>query len=239
MLFAIGDIHGQLEPLKELLAKCLVSASHQKQEPKFLFIGDYIDRGPDSKGVVDYLILLSKSYDCIFLRGNHEDMLMNDPELMWGNGGVETLKSYGWSPAFRPINTARELKDLILDVIPQEHMLWFGATKLHHFDGKRTFVHAGIYRHLGGIENQSERVKLWVRNEFLDDPSMRGGYVVHGHTPTVFENGDKLPIEKPNRVNIDTGAAYGGRLTAAIFLDAQVEVFGFIQVDVVKEGPYE
>jgi serine/threonine protein phosphatase 1 len=164
---------------------------------------------------------LSLNHACVFLRGNHEDMLMNDYQNFLHNGGVVTLKSYGWQDDVLDAHRVRSS-------IPKEHWDFFRNTVLHHRDALRTYVHAGIYRSLGGVENQSDRVKLWVRHEFLEDPSMDGGYIVHGHTP--MENGN-VPMQKPNRINLDTGAAFGGRLTAAAFNELEVEPECILQVD--------
>src|SRR5436305_1471472 len=96
LTYAIGDIHGMLGPLKELVSKCIQHTGVLERPIKFVFVGDYIDRGPNSRGVIDFLIELAEKYECVFLRGNHEDMLMHDHYNFVGNGGVATLKSYGW-----------------------------------------------------------------------------------------------------------------------------------------------
>jgi calcineurin-like phosphoesterase family protein len=223
LTFAVGDIHGQLEPLKTVVSKCFEYAGNSERL-KFVFVGDYIDRGPDSRGVIDFLIELSSMADCVFLRGNHEDMFLYDWNSFLHNGGFNTLRSYGWHDdhSIAPYAQARVIEHFI----PKEHMDFFRATKIYHQDGMRNYVHAGILRHHGHMENQSERVMLWVRHEFLEDPSEEGGYVVHGHTP--MENG-VLPASKPNRVNLDTGSVFGGRLTAGVFDDETPAMINFIQ----------
>lgn len=227
--YAIGDIHGMYDALVQLVDK--IGRHHGKNYPeklqKFVFVGDYVDRGPDSEGVIKFLMALSEKYECVFLRGNHEDMLLHDVHNFIFNGGRETLKSYGWQDGEPVYDLAQ--------YIPEEHVAWFRATRLWHKDELRSYCHAGIYRHLGGVENQSERVLLWVRNEFLLDPSDEGGYVVHGHTPM---EGGKWPREKDNRINLDTGAVFGGCLTAAVFSEEEVLPVHIIQVDCPKEGPY-
>jgi len=116
-------------------------------------------------------------------------------------------------------------------------MEWFRATRLCHYDGLRAYVHAGIDRQkFTGFHEESEQNLLWIRDEFLHDTSTRGGYIVHGHTPQ--ENGD-VPMQKPNRINLDTGAVFGGRLTAAVFndKDKEVEPKCILQVDSPNKGP--
>lgn len=222
--YAIGDIHGQRKELQAVLTKCISDVASRKEDAKFVFVGDYIDRGPDSRGVIDCLINLSRDYECVFLRGNHEDMLMNDWHNFLGNGGMNTLRSYGW-------HEDHSINPYVADLARKhffspEHLWFFENTKLWHKDEKRTYVHAGINRSFGGVEEQPEPTLLWIRQKFLLDPRPDGGYVVHGHTP--LENGVH-PCLKPNRVNIDTGSVFQGRLTAAIFDDSQEAPIGFIQ----------
>src|SRR6185369_4202426 len=200
--------------------------SHLDAPMKFVFLGDYIDRGPDSKGVVDYLLDLSTVRECVFLRGNHEDMFLNDPQSMMINGGYETLLSYGWEP--HQGNPEAWLKDNF----PKGHWDFFRKSRLWYKDSLRTYVHAGINRRAGDVENQIESTLLWTRDGFLHDNSMNGGYVVHGHTPIGIE-------EKHNRCNVDSGCVFGRFLTAAVFTENGIGPIDFVKSDIHrKEGPY-
>ena len=204
--FAIGDIHGCLEKLESLLAACDVFSGGQSA--RFVFIGDYIDRGPRSKDVIDLLIkgggTRNRAFVC--LRGNHEEMLLraadpqrSDRDLMmwWGNGGEQTLESYGVED---PSN------------LPAEHLDWMRSLPLQSSDPHRLFVHAGIRPGIA-LSSQSAEDLLWIREPFLSSQADHGVLVVHGHTPTR----SRKPELRPNRLNIDTGACFGGPLTAAVF----------------------
>lgn len=192
----IGDIHGCLEELLQLMEK----VQERTQPDKFVFLGDYIDRGPDSKGVVDYLMTLEPE-KCVFLRGNHEDMMLTGDSGWLMNGGLQTLQSY-----------ELELSYNYLQNMPANHIDWFKATKLYFKDDKRTYVHAGIDRDIP-LDKQSKFVLTWIREQFLNNNSDKGGYVVHGHTP-------RFQVElKNNRCNLDTACVFGGKLTAGVFAD--------------------
>jgi serine/threonine protein phosphatase 1 len=201
--YAIGDVHGCLDKLIGLMALCYADAD--KRPAKFIFLGDYIDRGPDSQGVVEYLNALQKDrpHDIICLMGNHEDMLLAavdapDWEENWlRNGGVQTLQSYG-------VTTVAG--------IPQHHIDWMRNLPKFHDDGLRFFVHAGI--HPGRpLDRQDEHDLFWIREPFLSSTKDYGRLIVHGHTP--LKTG--RPDIHPNRLNLDTSAVYGGPLTAAVF----------------------
>ena len=204
--FAIGDVHGCFGKLDFLMAACdLLSES---EDARFVFIGDYVDRGPDTRRVIDFLIQsqLREPHRFICLRGNHEAMLLEaacenrlDRDLMnwWANGGERTLDSYG-------VNDPSAL--------PADHLAWMKSLPLKFYEQNRLYVHAGV-RPGVSIADQSEKDLLWIREPFLSSDDDHGAFVVHGHTPT--ESG--LPDLRPNRLNIDTGACFGGPLTAALF----------------------
>lgn len=201
--YAIGDVHGCLNKLVELIALCRADAG--QRPAKFVFLGDYIDRGPDSQGVVDFLITLQRDRadDVICLMGNHEDMLLAavdapDWEENWlRNGGIQTLRSYSATTAAG---------------IPQHHIDWIRNLPKFHDDGQRFFVHAGV--HPGRpLARQDEHDFLWIREPFLSSTEDFGRLIVHGHTP--LKTG--RPDIRPNRLNLDTSAVYGGPLTAAAF----------------------
>lgn len=211
--YAIGDIHGCLPQLQRLVELCEQDAASQRST--LVFLGDYIDRGPDSRGVIEYLIDLQEwSPDRIIcLRGNHEDLLLaaiesEDAELHWlSNGADATLRSYKASGA----------ADL-----PASHIEWVRTLPLFHDDGHRFYVHAGVHPDRP-LNQQRSRDLLWIREPFLSNSKEFGRLIVHGHTPS----GD--PELRPNRLNLDTGAVYGRALTAAVFHDQQLAPLKFIQ----------
>src|SRR5215475_5134354 len=215
--YAIGDIHGLLGKVRRLIARCQHDA--RGQPLRFVFLGDYIDRGPDSRAVVEHMMELEAHLgdDAVFLKGNHEDMALAASESsvnagMWlFNGGDATLTSYG-------VTSAREL--------PEQHLNWFRSLRLTFDDGRRFFVHAGVNA-ARPLDAQDEHDLLWIREPFLSAARDYGRLVVHGHTPRP----DGRPDLRPNRLNIDTGAVFGGALTAAIFDGGTTNPIGFIQVD--------
>ncbi len=203
--FAIGDIHGCFAELQSLIQHC--ETAFRSGERTYIFLGDYVDRGARSREVVGFLRAMSEqARRFVCLRGNHEELLVlaarldrSDQDLMtwWANGGEQTLDSYG-------VNDPAD--------IPADDLEWLKRLPLKHQECGRTYVHAGIRPGIP-IEQQSNRDLLWIREPFLSSPLNHGSLIVHGHTPT--------PSRKPeiykNRVNIDTGACFGGPLTAAVF----------------------
>jgi serine/threonine protein phosphatase 1 len=216
LTYAIGDIHGCLDKLRGLLLRC---ETHADGRPMSLvFVGDYIDRGPQSCGVIDCLIDLKMQHgeSVVTLMGNHEAMALaaidgNGPTRMWlAQGGLATLESYG-------IAEPREL--------PPAHVDWLRALRLSYDDGRRFFVHAGVNPG-APLEAQDDFDLLWIREPFLSHGGDYGRLIVHGHTPLAAG----VPDLRGNRLNLDTGAVFGGPLTAAVFDDAQTEPIGFLQV---------
>ena len=201
--YAIGDVHGCLTKLTALVALCLADAG--KRPARFVFLGDYVDRGPDSRGVIEYLMALqhAQSGNVICLMGNHEDMLLaaidhSDWEERWlRNGGLQTLESYGIAYAAG---------------IPRDHSNWLRTLPKFHDDGLRFFVHAGVHPNRP-LDQQDEHDLLWIREPFLSSDKDFGRLVVHGHTPLA----SGAPDIRSNRLNLDTAAVYGGPLTAALF----------------------
>lgn len=212
--YAIGDIHGCLTKLIELIGLCHADAGNRPA--KFIFLGDYIDRGPDSQGVVEFLMTLQQDRpdDVICLMGNHEDMLLAavdapDWEENWlRNGGLQTLQSYS-------VTTVAN--------IPQDHIDWMRNLPKSYDDGLRFLVHAGIHPDRP-LDRQDEHDFLWIREPFLSSTKDFGRLVVHGHTPLKSSR----PDIRPNRLNLDTAAVYGGPLTAAVFDSASPGARGFL-----------
>ncbi|WP_373499392.1 metallophosphoesterase family protein [Desulfococcus sp.] len=196
-IYAIGDIHGCIERLTDLLAK--IDADPARDQ--LVFLGDYIDRGPSSYEVVAYLIELGRRMSgVVFLKGNHEEMFARylagtDRQLFLMNGGQATLDSY---MKHRPHENG--------DPIPADHLRFFASLRLYYQTEDFIFVHAGLKEALP-LEAQLSEDLLWIRDEFIASDHDFGKRVVFGHTP--FNN----PLVKPNKIGVDTGAVYGNRLT--------------------------
>lgn len=214
LTYAVGDIHGCLDLLDELLGRI---GQHAEGRPfRLICLGDYIDRGPDSAGVVARLrALQAASPDrVVCLLGNHEDMLLQavarpERERLWlHNGGVEALRSFG-------VTRAADL--------PADVLAWVARCPRRFEDPRRCYVHAGLNP---AVDRHSQRDEdlVWIRDEFLSVDRDFGRFVVHGHTPRI----DGRPELKRYRVNLDTAAVYGGRLTAGVFGDDQDGPVGFL-----------
>lgn len=216
LTYAIGDIHGSYTKLANLVRHC---RDHSDINPaRFVFLGDYVDRGKRSREVVKLLIELQTegSDEFVCLKGNHEEMLLNaarrhDESIWLDNGGLATLRSYG-------VGSAAE--------IPAEHLAWFEKLPVTKSDERRFFVHAGIMPGVP-LEQQRQEVMLWIREPFLSNDGDHGRYVVHGHTPT----GTGRPEVCHNRLNLDTYAWYGPMLFAAVFEEHRVGPVAFIADD--------
>jgi serine/threonine protein phosphatase 1 len=217
LLYAVGDIHGRLDLLEGLLEQIGADASERDAEWRTLvFLGDYVDRGPDSRRVVKKLISdLPQGFETHFLKGNHEAILLDFLEDPWCldhwrmNGGEATLRSYG-------IDTQRLIRisappDLwrqaFAEAVPEAHVRFFKSLKLSVSFGDYLFVHAGV-RPGVPLSAQTEADLIWIRSPFLNHADPFGKIVVHGHTP------GQEPETRPNRIGIDTGAVFTGRLTA-------------------------
>ena len=191
-VLAIGDVHGCLNQLKTLLARVEPSPSDQ-----IIFLGDYVDRGPDSAGVITFLLdFATKFPETVFLRGNHEQMFLDylrgeDPALFLLNGGEQTLRSY---------------RERGMWPLPSPHYN-FLASLSHYFESEHhIFVHAGL-RPGTPLAGQSDLDLLWIRGEFLHSDYNWGKTIVFGHTPL------QEPLIQTNRMGLDTGCVYGRRLT--------------------------
>lgn len=214
MLVAVGDIHGRLDLLERLWGQiegaARVSAARERS---LVFLGDYVDRGLQSRQLVDRLLQGFPGFETIFLKGNHDETLLqflDDPRLgeVWRNfGGIETLRSYGIQ--HKPGGDWAQTRADFAARLPAEHLKFFQALHLHYACGDFLFVHAGVRPGLA-LEHQSEHDLLWIRDEFLNSTMSFGRIVVHGHTP------ERQPILRPNRIGIDTGAYMTGVLTALV-----------------------
>lgn len=222
--YAIGDIHGHLEQLQA--AHALIAADRTTcadEAAPVIHIGDLVDRGPDSAGVVGFLAKgVAAGQPWIVLLGNHDRMLSgfldspayHDPglrsELSWLNprlGGAATLASYGVERAeTRPLP---EVHAEAREKVPAAHRRLLKAAPLWHLRGEVLFVHAGIRPGID-LRDQVEDDLLWIRTPFLEDTRDHGALVVHGHTAI------ERATHFGNRVDIDSGAAFGGPLTAVV-----------------------
>jgi serine/threonine protein phosphatase 1 len=215
LTFAIGDIHGCLDKLEHLIAAC---EAHADGRPaRWVFLGDYVDRGPDSRGVIELLMRRQQAQPgrVVCLRGNHEQMAiqahadLRAMPLWLANSGASTQRNYP------------ETKGRIADA----HLAWLAALPFCHDDGLRFFVHAGIDL-AEPLDRQDNDVMLWMREPFLSecDQVDCGRFIVHGHTPL---KGGRPDLRK-RRVNLDTAAVLGGPLTAAAFDDSRAEPLAFL-----------
>jgi serine/threonine protein phosphatase 1 len=213
-IYAIGDVHGRADLLDRLLLRIDTHiAINPIVRPIFLFIGDYIDRGPASRDVLDLLIKCAWVREAVFLRGNHETFIMNflqNPQVLrdWSKfGGLETLMSYGLKPSISADEaTQKELANALDSALPAVHRQFLNSLVSSFSCGGYFFVHAGVRPGIP-LSKQSEDDLLWIRDEFLLHEDDFGKIIVHGHTPV-----HELDI-RPNRINIDTGAYVTGRLT--------------------------
>jgi len=210
-LYAIGDIHGSLESLERLLDKINPDLTRDR----LVFVGDYIDRGPRSKEVVDYIIRLKNLAppgQIICLKGNHEAMLLDfleggPAEMFIFNGGLATVEDY-WRDDWV------DRKGLAL---PPDHAQFYQDLEPYYETPDYIFVHAGLKPGVP-LQEQVEDDLLWIRGEFITSQEDFGRRVIFGHTPF------KQPLLMPNKIGIDTGAVYGNFLTA---LKLPVEEFFF------------
>jgi serine/threonine protein phosphatase 1 len=226
-LYAIGDIHGRADLLDRILSAITTdNKGRAEAAARLIFLGDYVDRGPASKQVVDRLIHgLPEGFEATLLKGNHEDLLVSflrEPleGMNWlENGGDATLVSYGVPPrlvheAFMKPEALLEAARLFAGLLPEDHRLFYETLAVSFQAGDYFFVHAGVKPGVP-LDRQIEDDLLWIRDDFLNWPYDFGAVVVHGHTPVRF------PEDKRNRVGIDTYAFASGKLTAAGFENAE------------------
>lgn len=224
-IYAIGDIHGQLGLLEEAHRRI----EHDRfqigdQTAKVVHLGDLVDRGPDSRGVIDFIIKgLADGKPWITIRGNHDAMfqafltpnmeegLRSPGGLGWESsrmGGDATLRSYGIK--YGTVKSQTQVRAEAIETVPSVHVRFLKSLPNLYATTELLFVHAGI-RPGVPITRQSVEDLHWIRDEFLHDRRDHGPLIVHGHTPA------DEPQHLGNRVNLDTGAGWGQDLTAAVF----------------------
>lgn len=218
-VYAVGDIHGHtdaLAPLLRLLHED-VAASPTAQPPLLVFLGDYVDRGPDSRGAIDMILALEADgpFEVVCLKGNHEAALLRvltdsgfGPNWI-ANWGRTTLRSYGVEvpAAGAEAHEAARVRADLQAALPDRHHRFLARCVVSHTVGDYLFVHAGV-RPGVALAEQDPNDLIWIRYEFLQSEADHGKVVVHGHTP--FER----PQLRPNRIGIDTGVYMTGVLTA-------------------------
>lgn len=228
-VYAIGDVHGRADLLDALLATvdADVSSGGHDGRPVLVFLGDYIDRGLQSRAVLDRILAIDpQRYELRFLKGNHEAALLaflEDPATgpFWMTiGGAETLYSYGVeAPAYDAGPEAFAAASAALRAaMPAAHLAFIEALELTVRYGDYLFVHAGV-RPGRSLEMQDERDLLQIRDAFLRHKGRLGYTVVHGHTPSGVVHQDE------RRIGVDTGAYATGRLSAVRLQGAERRVF--------------
>jgi serine/threonine protein phosphatase 1 len=213
-VYAVGDVHGRIDLLDRLLARIDADqAERPVARPIEVFLGDYVDRGQDSAGVIDRLISRGGNHETVCLLGNHEDCLLEfftNPGILtaWSqNGGLTTLLSYGLKPSIQSSSEEqRDLSAALAATMPASHRQFLSELPLSFGCGDYFFVHAGV-RPGVPLARQREEDLLWIREEFLRHEGAFEKVIVHGHTPV------REPDVRANRINIDTGAYATGRLT--------------------------
>lgn len=225
-IFAVGDIHGQLAMLEQALR--LVDRDSAAGSP-VVFLGDYVDRGPDSRGVLDLLSSgVRAGRPWITLKGNHDRIMAEylvDPDyadpclrrpMTWLDpvlGGRETLASYGIDVS--PMRGAAAIARDAREAVPDAHRAFLSSLALSHQTDALFFAHAGV-RPGVPLDQQTEDDLIWIRQEFHRDRRDHGKLIVHGHTPV------DAPRHYGNRINLDSGAGYDRPLTVAVFEEGRV-----------------
>lgn len=220
-VYAVGDVHGCLErlvALHELIAEDL--AARPVAEATLIHLGDYVDRGPESAQVIEWLISSPPvpASRVVNLMGNHEHLMLSAlasgeseaAEVWLANGGADSLMSWGIQRSLPQRDWAGR--------IPRAHLLFVRDLATHVQIGPYLFVHAGI-RPGVPLEQQTRHDMLWIREPFLSSKQDHGAVVVHGHTPR------QEPTVRPNRIGIDTGAVMGGVLTCVVL---ETDQLGFL-----------
>jgi len=212
-IYAVGDIHGRADLLANVFGRIDADrAASPSCRVVEIYLGDLIDRGPASRGVIDLLIERASRREIVCLKGNHEDLALRflvDPSLFstWTKlGGRETLMSYGLTPLVRGFDEQEALARAFGAALPPAHRSFLMGLPVFYACGDFLFVHAGIKPGVA-LERQRELDLLWIRDEFLDWDAPFEKMIVHGHTP-VLE-----PEFRHNRIDIDTGAYATGKLT--------------------------
>jgi serine/threonine protein phosphatase 1 len=216
-VYAIGDVHGRADLLADVFARIDADrGSFPIMKTIHVFLGDYVDRGPSSRDVIDLLIARGCKYPAIYLKGNHESFLiqfLKDPQVFveWQpNRALPTLLSYGLVPSPNPDEQERAALASQLDqALPDSHRRFLEGLKLSFSCGDFFFVHAGVRPGIA-LADQREDDLLWIRDDFLLYEYPFEKVIVHGHSPVI------APDIRRNRIDIDTGAYATGKLTCLV-----------------------
>jgi serine/threonine protein phosphatase 1 len=211
-IYAIGDIHGRLDLLERAITAIERDVEEHGPAALTVTLGDYVDRGPDSRGVLDRLANNPFPTPYVGLKGNHETLLeefLADPTTgsYWRQqGGAQTLQSYGIRVGGLIGSSFETARKQFEAALPLAHRQFLNALKISLTRGDYFFCHAGV-RPGVALDRQSDHDLLWIRDDFLSSSKNFGKIIVHGHTPV------PEPLVLPNRISIDTGAFMTGRLT--------------------------
>jgi serine/threonine protein phosphatase 1 len=213
-IYAVGDVHGRSDLLDHVFSQIDHDLEkHPTPRAIEVFLGDYIDRGPDSSGVLDRLVERSRLREVVCLKGNHEPHIfefLQDPQVLhqWKQfGGYETLMSYGLKPSTKMDSSRQgQLAREFNEILPETHRQFLRTLRLSFSCGDFFFAHAGVKPGIP-LNAQREQDLIWIRDEFLHCKEDHGKIIIHGHTPV------REPDLRANRINIDTGAFATGRLT--------------------------
>lgn len=217
MIYAVGDIHGRQDLLDDLHRRMAEDArSKSDLRPVAIYLGDYVDRGPRSRDVIETLVGNPlEGFEAVHLKGNHEDMMLaflEAPETgpRWlANGGLATLASYGIEDAACDAEGLAEAASALDAALPPGHARFLSSLSLVHRIGDYVFVHAGI-RPGVALDEQSVEDLIWIRGPFLTSGADHGAVIVHGHSP------GPRPVVKANRICVDTGAYATDVLTGVV-----------------------
>ena len=212
-IYAVGDVHGRLDLLEELYEQIRAHAArHPAQRQVLLHLGDYVDRGPDSRGVILRVKAELAGFETVALKGNHEQMMLDfleegsgDALEIWlRNGGAAALESFGIDTDLDSVDREEAIASVGPDILR-----WLSTLVRSHREGGFFFAHAGV-RPGVPLNRQRPEDLIWIRERFTDSDEDFGLRIVHGHSPS------EAPVVRRNRIGIDTGAVWTGRLTAAI-----------------------
>jgi len=215
-VYAVGDIHGCLTQLDDLLLRIERDLAECKVERhKIIFLGDYVDRGPENKCVLDRLLgLKNANSEFVFLMGNHDERMVKfieQPKLVWDDmmkwGGVQTLGSYG--VVARPGESEDSVSKRFVAAVPDEHLEFLKSLEFKHIEDDYFFCHAGV-RPGVQLADQADHDLIWIRDDFRYHEGAFEKVIIHGHTP------QEAPEVKSNRVNVDTYCYKTGVLTAVV-----------------------